>query len=129
VPDDFIPDPRLVEEARNARAREGLLNAASMDGRNAAVVKVKVDGEIEYFPAMNVPSGAHSEELLATQIRNLRLQGQDVEVLELFTERLPCTQSGGCRPMMSAYLRGAKVSFWTKGGTGVGNRLRQIYGF
>ncbi len=132
--DDFTPDPRMVEEARAYRVEKGLLNQASMN-RNVAVAKVKVDGEVIFLKEANQPfpgggGSLHSEEALAIQIRELRQQGKQVEVEELFTERIPCTETGGCRRVITSEMSGANVFFWTTGSTSKSKAadLATIYG-
>ncbi|MGD9747625.1 MAG: polymorphic toxin-type HINT domain-containing protein, partial [Verrucomicrobiales bacterium] len=130
---DFVPDPRLVEVVRNLRLNspEGnLLTKAGMK-RNAACVKYRVNGEVRYEAMLNQGNGGgHSEELLSDFLHELRLQhGNNLEVEEIFTERIPCTNSGGCRPMMSTDMKGAQVSFWTREkGAVAESQLSGIYG-
>jgi hypothetical protein len=52
---------------------------------------------------------------LGQDIADLRRNGHIVEVEELFTERIPCTETGGCRKIISSHMQGANVFFWTTG--------------
>jgi hypothetical protein len=54
------------------------------------------------------------EELIAAEIARLRSEGRTVVTLELFTERIPCSSSGGCRAMMAEHLPEARVFFYTR---------------
>jgi len=117
--DDHTPDPRMVEEAKAFRIEQGLFTRAAMN-RNVAVAKVKVDGQTQFLRRENQPfpdgSGSvHSEERLGQDIADLRRNGHIVEVEELFTERIPCTETGGCRKIISSHMQGANVFFWTTG--------------
>ncbi|MDP1589999.1 MAG: polymorphic toxin-type HINT domain-containing protein [Prosthecobacter sp.] len=112
-------DPRLVQEARSYRAAEGLLTPNGMQ-RNVAVAKVKIDGKTEFLrrhnePFLNGTGSMHSEELLAQQIKDLRREGHIVKVEELFTERIPCTETGCCRSVIRSEMVGARVYYWTSG--------------
>ena len=112
-------DPRLAEKAAAKRQELGIHNRSGMN-RNVAVAKVKVDGEEVFLAQANkkFPDGSgsvHSEELLAADIVALRNNGHKVEVEELFTERIPCTETGGCRRMIADHMDDAKVFFWISG--------------
>jgi len=117
--DNFVPDPRLVENAKAYRVEKGLLTPDAMN-RNVAVAKVKVNGETKFLTEANRPfpdgSGSmHSEEVLGQVIADLRRDGHTVQVEELFTERIPYTDTGGCRKIISSQMQGANVFFWTTG--------------
>jgi hypothetical protein len=115
--DNFVPDPRLVESAKAYRVEKALLTPEGMN-RNVAVAKVKINGETKFLAEANQPfagGSLHSEEVLAGQINELRRSGKTVQVEELFTERIPCTETGGCRKVIASEMNGANVFFWTTG--------------
>jgi hypothetical protein len=131
---NYVPDPRLVEEAKAHRVEKGLLTREGMN-RNVAVAKVKVNGETKFLAEANQPfadgSGSlHSEEALGIRIDRLRQQGNTVTVEELFTERIPCNEVGGCKKVIARQMEGANVFFWTTGNAGKSKveDLISIYG-
>ena len=85
------------------------MNAGGMR-RNVAVAKVRVNGKEGFIDRINVGKGGpHSEELIAARVKELRDAGHEVEVLELFTERMPCSRSGGCRAMIADHMPGKEA--------------------
>ena len=118
-------DPRLTEIARDVRATQTALTEQGF-GRNVAVARVKVNGQIQYLTAANMPGGTHSEEYLYAQIRNLR---GDVRLEQLYTERIPC--SDYCGPLLSGHFPSLQVYFTTraKGGQKRAAELMRAYGF
>ena len=127
--DNTIPDSRLVDRAIALRRREGVMNAAGMR-RNVAVAKVRINGNEEFIDRLNSGDGGpHSEELIAAYVKELRDAGNDVEVLELFSERIPCANSGGCRPMIAEHMSGVKIfAFTRRNGPAPIPNLLDIYG-
>ncbi len=127
--DEGAPDPELFDRVLDYRVNNNLLTRQGMK-RNVAVAKVRIDGKIEFKPMPNVGQGGpHSEEMIAAWISDLRSQGNNVDVLELLTERTPCFESGGCRSMIAEYMPGVRVFSLTRntGARAMGD-LSRVYG-
>lgn len=120
-------DGRLTAAIIEHRQAAGLLTPEGMK-RNVAAVLVKVDGEERILTAANRSGAEHSEELLAAEIHELRSQGKSVHAMELLTERIPCSNSGGCRQMIQGYMKGVRVYHFAKGGAGSAKKLQTEYG-
>jgi hypothetical protein len=120
-------DPRLITETIRFRSRGGILNRAGMR-RNVAVARLRVDGQVKYVRRVNKPGQLHAEERIAVHVRRLRNEGRRVDVEQLFTERVPCSRSGGCRALIAAEMPGAAVFRYVPTGRGSIKALREVYG-
>src|SRR5581483_9875857 len=97
-----------MSEAKGLMTKEGMKS-------NVAVVKVRIDGVEDFIGRTNNGmGGAHSEELLAADLARLRSNGHTVDVLELFSERTPCADSGGCRQMIQQNMPGVRIFGYTR---------------
>jgi hypothetical protein len=109
------------------RIEAGLLTRAGMS-RNAAVARIRVNGREQIIGRLSDATG-HSEELLAADIAAMRSGNRNVEVLQLFTERAPCTNTGGCRAMIAEHMAGVDVFCFTRNrGNAAMQDLWAIYG-
>jgi RHS repeat-associated protein len=94
----------LLNQVRNARQRSGLFGGVSDYVTNFASMKVLVNGKVEYFTAQNLAeSPLHSEGVLAKTLEWLRKNGDRVEVLQVFTERIPCSDCTALIDKMDAF--------------------------
>jgi RHS repeat-associated protein len=107
-------DGRLAARAKSLRERKGLTSFSAMSDRNVAVAKVEVNGKEGFIEKVNQPSGQHSEQLIATRVRDLRAQGNHVVVKEVFTERIPCTTTS-CRSDLNDIMPNGSTYFFTRG--------------
>ena len=87
--------------------------ACRLASRNVAVARIRVNGEERIMTRLNDPNLLHSEERLARDVDRLRRKGFKVEVEEIFTERIPCTEQG-CREQIRATLDDANTYFYTR---------------
>jgi hypothetical protein len=95
-------DERLLEIALQHRAQ--LLGAGAQFGsHNVAVVKVLIDGKPVYMSARNVVGELHSEARLIQQVDEMIANKKVVEVLQIFSERVPCSKAGCMKAINSKY--------------------------
>ncbi len=101
VSDDGI---RLFREALNFR-KQLAANGADLSGRNIVTADVLINGNSQTVRFINTPksslghprAGWHSEERLIQWAETLSSRGNDVQVLRLFSDRIPCgPKSANC---------------------------------
>jgi len=86
-------DERLLEIALEHRAQ--LVGAGQEFGsHNIAVMKVLIDGNPAYMSARNIVGELHSEARLIQQVDAMIANKKSVEVLQIFSERIPCSRAG-----------------------------------
>jgi hypothetical protein len=102
-------DERLLELALQHRAQ--LVGAGESFGtHNIAVIKVLIDGAPAYLSARNVVGELHSEARLIQQIDQMVADRKSVEVLQIFSERVPCS-TAGCMTAINAKYPKADVFY------------------
>jgi hypothetical protein len=90
--------PKVLARAFEIRLAEGIEDLDKLAGRNVSVwkVRVKATGEEVLLHDVNVPAsksggiGYHSEPLILQQIIDKYGSIKNVDVLQIFTERIPC---------------------------------------
>jgi hypothetical protein len=95
-------DERLLDVALQHR---GLLFQAGegFASHNIAVVKLTVDGVPTILSAKNSVRELHSEARLISQIDEMVAQKKSVEVLQIYSERIPCTRAGCMQALNAKY--------------------------
>jgi hypothetical protein len=99
-------DNNLLEAVKHARN-----NGADNYVHNYAAMSVRIDGDPnpKYFVVRNMPGDVHSEKLLLGKLENLQKEGHSFEVVQVFSERVPCSS---CKPSLKhPFFSGANV-FW-----------------
>jgi hypothetical protein len=90
---DQAPDPELAKRAREYRVKRTNLSDKSF-GLNVAVVKYKRRGRVYYKVVANDPAKLHSETRAIKAIAKGDPTWKNTEILEVFTERHPCSNCG-----------------------------------
>ena len=110
-----------VKHARNNGPDDYVLNYAAMS------VRIKGEPNPRYFVVKNMPGDVHSEKLLLGKLENLQKEGKTFEVVQMFSERVPCSS---CEPFLKhPFLSKANV-FWAVNETpGRSELLRNSYFF
>jgi len=102
-------DERLLEIVLQHR-RQLVEQGAGFGAHNIAVVKVLIDGKPALLSARNTVHELHSEARLIQQIDEMLADKKTVEVLQIFSERVPCTKAG-CMQAINARFPKADVFF------------------
>jgi hypothetical protein len=88
------PDPEMVKRAREWRIKNTDLSPDSFKV-NVAVVKYRrSNGQIYYKVVSNDPAKLHSETIAIKQIAKTDPRWERTEILEVYTERHPCSNCG-----------------------------------
>jgi Xanthomonas XOO_2897-like deaminase len=122
-------DRRLLELAMEARATQAGVSDTAFRQNNVATARVRADGKVRYLSTGNTPGGgAHSEEWIDAQIHELSRGGRQVELEQLYTERIPCR--GTCGPFLRGRYPNAGVYYTTAAATSSARvkELREAYG-
>ena len=77
---------------------------------NIAVIKVLIDGKPAFLSARNTVRELHSEARLIGQVDDMIANRKTVEVLQIYSERVPCTKAG-CMQAINARFPKADVFF------------------
>ena len=102
-------DERLLEIVLQHR-RQLVEQGAGFGAHNIAVIKVLIDGKPALLSARNTVHELHSEARLIGQIDQMIADKKTVEVLQIFSERVPCTKAG-CMQAINARFPKADVFF------------------
>ena len=102
-------DERLLEIVLQHR-RQLVEEGAGFGAHNIAVIKVLIDGKPALLSARNTVHELHSEARLIGQIDEMIADKKTVEVLQIFSERVPCTKAG-CMQAINARFPKADVLF------------------
>lgn len=111
-------DPELVRRAKDIRATQTGITREAFESYNVATARVRVDGQIQYLEAGNLPGGPHSEEWLHTQVSSLKRGHREVVVEQLYSERIPCRTN--CGPLLSHHYPNADVFYSTSANSPAG---------
>ena len=108
-------DQTLVATARELRATQAGVRLEDFSRTNIAVARVRIDGEVHYLDAGNIPAslvgaqrGYDSEQLIVTQAVELRKQGREVRIEQLYSERIPCVT---CKEMLDTHFPDATIFY------------------
>jgi hypothetical protein len=102
-------DERLLDMVLLHR-RQLVEAGAGFGAHNIAVIKVLIDGKPALLSARNTVHELHSEARLIGQIDEMLGSKKTVEVLQIFSERVPCTKAG-CMQAINARFPKADVFF------------------
>jgi Xanthomonas XOO_2897-like deaminase len=104
-------DRRLMEVV--LQHRQMLVNSGvDWGSSNIAACKVLVDGRAVILSARNISKGLHSEARLIAQIEEMVGNKKSVEVLQIFSERIPCGRSrAGCMQGLISQFPKADIFF------------------
>jgi hypothetical protein len=95
-------DERLVADVIQARTQ--LWRAGEAFGsHNIAAVKISVGGKTRILVARSTVKELHSEARLIKQIEDIVAKEGDVEVLQVLSERIPCTRAGCLQGINAKY--------------------------
>ena len=95
-------DERLLEMA--LQHRTALLQAGENFGsHNIAVVKLVVDGVPTILSARSTVRELHSEARLIQQVDEMVANRKSVEILQIYSERIPCTRAGCLQAINAKY--------------------------
>jgi hypothetical protein len=86
----FSTSPAGVRLFNIAKSYRALLGGKSIAGRNIAVADVIIDGVPKTVKFLNTPKLWHSEERLIKWVELMSSRGKTVEVLRVFSDRIPC---------------------------------------
>lgn len=108
-------DRTLVETARELRASQAGTRLEDFARTNIAVARVRVNGQVTYLDGGNVPAsivgaqrGYDAEQIIVTQVKQLRDQGHKVTIEQLYSERIPCVT---CKHMLDDHFPEATVFY------------------
>ena len=102
-------DERLLEMALQHRTQL-VEQGMGFGSHNIAVIKVLIDGKPALLSARNTVHELHSEARLIRQIDEMIADRKTVEVLQIYSERVPCTKAG-CMQAINARFPKADVFF------------------
>ena len=103
----------LLERLRQLRIAQGGASAVAQSKRVGAVAAVfdRQGNRLATIEHMNVPNGAHAEELVVQDIQNRIAAGQRIEYTVLMVDQDPCP--GTCSPLLKEW-RGNPASGTTR---------------
>ena len=108
-------DQTLVQTARELRASQAGVRLEDFSRTNIAVARVKINGQVQYLDAGNVPAsvvganrGFDSEQMIVTQVKELRDRGNKVVIEQLYSERIPCIT---CTKMLDDHFPEAAIFY------------------
>jgi hypothetical protein len=130
---DVAIDRRLLDAARQLRLRAGV-SLEEFRSINIAIAKVRINGRDDLIGVSNYPGhllgggrGFDSEPLIVQHLIDLRRRGARVELVQLYSERIPCAS---CRRLLDDKFPNAPV-FYTirqERGAARGEALMRHYG-
>ena len=127
-------DRKLLETGRDIRATQAGIRPEDFREFNVAVARVRIDGRLEYFDAGNIPGkafgasrGLDSEQLILTQLHELKKQRKTVILEQLYSERIPCKD---CQDKLNHEFPNAAVYYTVPEmrGQSRGEALMRAYG-
>jgi cytidine deaminase len=108
-------DQTLVQTARELRASQAGIRLEDFSRTNIAVARVRIDNEVQYLDAGNIQAavvganrGYDSEQMIVTQVMELRKQGKKVSIEQLYSERIPCVT---CTKMLDDHFPEAAIFY------------------
>lgn len=108
-------DQTLVQTARELRASQAGIRLEDFSRTNIAVARVRINGEVHYLDAGNVPAsivganrGYDSEQMIVTQVKEMRDKGNKVVIEQLYSERIPCVT---CTKMLDDHFPEAAIFY------------------
>ena len=127
-------NPRLAERAREIRATQAGIRADDFRQFNVAVAEVRINGRTELLDAGNVTGaslgggrGFDSEQLISQQVVELRRRGNQVEMVQLYSERIPCRT---CQEVLNTHFADTPIYYTVPEmrGASRGEALMRAYG-